>query len=148
MSFPHLSVQAGASPYLSGAHPRPVRRETCAAALALQVVYLGPEPLGDQPVALDGGLLVVQSHHWCCVPEAGLGKPVKLVYTLTHARRIDHYAIGRELCFDPQHVRSSLEGAHYEVQAGAETNGQVSEVTVPRSRARGPRRHGVDRAAS
>src|SRR5699024_2078178 len=37
-----------------------------------------------------------------------LGKPIKYVYRLTHERRIDHYVIGKELRFDPEHVAAFL----------------------------------------
>lgn len=44
---------------------------------------------------------------------AYLGKPIKFVYRLTHERRIEHYVVGKELRFDPEHVAAFLGEAHY-----------------------------------
>lgn len=74
-----------------------------------------------------------------------LGKPLKYVYRLTHERRIDHYVVGRELRFDPEHVRSFLDDAHYAVQVGDEPASPPPETTTAHPRAGRPRGHGSGR---
>lgn len=74
-----------------------------------------------------------------------LGKPLKYVYRLTHERRIDHYVVGRELRFDPEHVRSFLDAAHCAVQADDKPAAQPPEPTTSRPRVGRPRGHGAVR---
>ncbi|USQ77776.1 helix-turn-helix domain-containing protein [Ornithinimicrobium cryptoxanthini] len=74
-----------------------------------------------------------------------LGKPLKYVYRLTHERRIDHYVIGRELRFDPEHVRSFLDEAHYAVHVSDETAEQAPETATVLPRIGRPRGHRNDR---
>lgn len=74
---------------------------------------------------------------------AYLGKPIKFVYRLTHERRIDHYVIGKELRFDPEHVAAFLGETHYEAECGPEQ----PEPSLPR-RGRPRNTHDVGRAAS
>ena len=68
---------------------------------------------------------------------AYLGKPVKYVYRLTHERRIEHYVIGRELRFDPEHVAEFLGQAHYEVVA---SDAATEPPAAPGPRVGRPRR--------
>lgn len=73
---------------------------------------------------------------------AYLGKPIKYVYRLTHERRIDHYVIGRELRFDPEHVRAFLRESHYGTQPGGSESASSGATTtrLATQRAGRPRR--------